>query len=190
MNTRAAPATRLLAAITYARIAALPVVMALLLLGEEPGAYVAAAVIFAVAAATDFVDGFLARRWEVTTVLGAFLDTTADKLLVSGALIALVAVERVSAWIAIVIIGRELVIMGLRALLAAEGIVLRPSVWGKLKANVQFAAILLAILRLSEPLGPLFLDEWAMLVAAFVTVMSAVEYFARFSSLLPFEPRA
>jgi CDP-diacylglycerol--glycerol-3-phosphate 3-phosphatidyltransferase len=189
VTTKTAPAVRLLAAISYARMAAVPVVMALLLLGDENGAYAAAAVIFSLAAATDFIDGFLARRWDVTTVLGAFLDTTADKLLVSGALIALVAVDRVSAWIAIVIVGRELVIMGLRALLAAEGTVLRPSVWGKIKVNVQFVAVLFAILRPADPLGPLFLDEWAMLVAAFVTVVSAVEYFARFSSVLASESR-
>ena len=72
----------------------------------------------------------------------------------------------------------------LRGVVAAEGAVFPPSIWGKLKTNVQFLAILLAILRYDEPLGPLLLDEWAMLAAAFVTVMSAVEYLARFSSAL------
>jgi CDP-diacylglycerol---glycerol-3-phosphate 3-phosphatidyltransferase len=150
---------------------------------------VIAAISFTLVAATDYFDGYFARRWSLTTTLGSFLDTTADKLLVTCVLIALVAVDRVSAWIALVIVGRELVIMGLRALLAAEGIVLRPSVWGKIKVNVQFIAVLFAILRPLDPLGPLFLDEWAMLVAAFVTVVSAVEYFARFSSVLAPESR-
>jgi hypothetical protein len=89
--------------------------MALILAGPDHGsAYTAAAVVFAVAASTDFVDGYLARRWAVTTKLGSFLDTTADKLLVSGALIALVDVRRASAWIAAIIVGRELLILGLR----------------------------------------------------------------------------
>jgi phosphatidylglycerophosphate synthase len=83
-----------------------------------------------------------------------------------------------------VIIGRELLILGLRGVVAADGTVFPPSIWGKLKTNVQFAAILLAILRYDEPLGPLLLDEWAMIVAAVITVMSAVEYLTRFSSAL------
>jgi CDP-diacylglycerol--glycerol-3-phosphate 3-phosphatidyltransferase len=140
-------------------------------------------VTFAVAAATDFADGYLARRWAVTTKLGSFLDTTADKLLASGALIALVAIDRTSAWIAAVIVARELVILALRGVVAAEGGTLQPSVWGKLKTNVQFLAILLAILRPGDPLGPLYLDEWSMLAAAFVTVMSAFEYLTRFGSV-------
>ncbi len=178
----------LLAALGYARIALVPVVMALILTGPETnGAYSLAAVLFALAATTDFLDGYLARRWSVTTTLGSFLDTTADKLLVSGALIALVEVDRASPWIAAVIVGRELLILGLRGVVAADGTVFAPSVWGKLKTNVQFLAILLAIVRYDEPLGPLLLDEWAMLAAAVVTVLSAVEYLARFSSALTSE---
>jgi CDP-diacylglycerol---glycerol-3-phosphate 3-phosphatidyltransferase len=177
--------------ITSLRIALVPVVMALILAGPDSDtAYAAAAAVFAVAAATDFVDGFLARRWEVTTTLGSFLDTTADKLLVSGALIALVSVERASAWIATVIVGRELVILALRGVVASEGTILKPSVSAKIKTNVQFLAVLLAILRYDHRLGPLYLDEWAMLAAAGITVLSALEYFARFSSALtPSRPR-
>ena len=174
-----------LAALTYARIASVPAVMGLILLGPRTDyAYGAAALVFAFAASTDFLDGYLARRWGVTTTLGSFLDTTADKLLVSGALVALVDVDRASPWIVAVIVGRELVILGLRGVVAADGTVFAPSIWGKLKANVQFVAILLAILRFDAPLGPLLLDEWAMLAAAAITVMSAVEYLARFSSAL------
>ena len=173
----------LLLSITYARILLVPVVMGLILLG--PGrstAYTVAAVLFALAAATDFVDGYLARRWARTTTFGSFLDTTADKLLVSGALIALVDVGRASAWIAIIIIGRELLILGLRGVVAAEGTVFAPSIWGKLKTNVQFVAIFLAIVRWGDQLGGLYVDEWVMIAAAAITVMSAVEYLARFSS--------
>jgi CDP-diacylglycerol--glycerol-3-phosphate 3-phosphatidyltransferase len=175
-----------LTGITYLRVALTPVVMVLVLVGYRVQyAYVAAAILFAIAAATDFFDGRLARRWKQTTTLGTFLDTTADKLLVSGVLIALVSVGRASTWIAFIIIGREIVIMGLRgAVTAADGTVMKPSIWGKLKANVQFLAILLAIVRTSEPWGPLYPDQYAMLAAAAVTVGSAVEYFARFGGLL------
>ena len=175
----------LLLRLTLLRIALVPVVMGLILLDDGwRYAHALAAFVFAVAALTDFLDGYLARRWAVTTTLGSFLDTTADKLLVSGALVALVAVDRVSPWIAMVIIGRELVILGLRGIVAADGTVFAPSIWGKLKTNVQFVAIFLAIVRYPEPLGPLFVDEWAMLAAAAVTVVSGIEYLARFSSVL------
>jgi cardiolipin synthase (CMP-forming) len=115
-------ASRLLTGVTYLRIVLVPVVMALVLVGDSvDNAYAAAAVLFAIAAATDLVDGFLARRWGQTTTLGNFLDTTADKLLVSGVLLALVSVGRASPWVAFVIIGRELLILGLRGAVAAEG---------------------------------------------------------------------
>lgn len=185
MSSTQLTSVSLLNAISFARILAVPAVMGLILLGpDDHSAYVAGAILFGLAALTDFVDGYLARRWGSSTTLGSFLDTTADKLLVSGALVALVAVDRASAWITAIIVGRELVIMGLRGVVAADGTVFRPSIWGKLKANVQFIAIFLAILRWGEELGPLLLDEWAMLVAAGITVMSAAEYLVRFSSAL------
>jgi CDP-diacylglycerol--glycerol-3-phosphate 3-phosphatidyltransferase len=175
----------LLIQITVLRIVLVPVIMGLVLAGDTVRyAYVIGCCLFVLAALTDFVDGFLARRWKVTTTLGSFLDTTADKLLVAGALIALVAVGRASSWIAVIIIGRELMILGLRGMVALDGTVMPPSIWGKMKASIQFVAIALAIVRYPTRLGPLHADEWVMLVAAGVTVMSAVEYLSRFSSAL------
>lgn len=189
MSTADERAARVLAGVTYLRVALVPAVMALVLVGDERRhAYVIAAVLFAVAALTDLVDGFLARRWAQATPLGSFLDTTADKLLVSGVLLALVAVGRASPWIAFVIVGRELLILGLRGAVAAGGTVMSPSIWGKLKAAAQFIAIFLAIVRPSSELGPFSIDEYAMMVAAVLTVASAAEYLARFSSV--FTPRA
>jgi CDP-diacylglycerol--glycerol-3-phosphate 3-phosphatidyltransferase len=174
---------RFLAVGTATRIVLTPVVMGLVLVGDggdETGdAAIVGTVLFGVAAATDWVDGRLARRWKVTTKLGSFLDTTADKLLVSGVLIALLAAERVSPWVVALIIGRELILMGLRGVIAAEGEVMAPSMLGKLKTSVQFLAIALAIVRLGEPVGGLFIDEWAMLAAAVITVWSAVDYLVR-----------
>jgi CDP-diacylglycerol--glycerol-3-phosphate 3-phosphatidyltransferase len=172
--------TGLLALGTCLRIVLVPVVMALVLGGQDT----AAAIVFAAGAATDWVDGRLARRWKVTSRLGAFLDTTADKLLVSGALLALVAVDRVSPWLAMVIVGRELVLLGLRAAAASEGRHLEASLLGKWKATVQFSAIILAIVRPDVVIADAFLDEWAMVIAAFVTAWSGVDYLVRFWPVL------
>jgi CDP-diacylglycerol---glycerol-3-phosphate 3-phosphatidyltransferase len=170
---------RLIAAGSATRILLTPVVMWLVLNGEGDDAELSAAALFCVAAATDWVDGRLARRWGVTSKLGSFLDTTADKLLVSGVLIALVAAGRASMWIAALIIGRELVVMALRGVVASEGEILAPSMLGKLKTSIQFLAIALAILRPGDPIGGLFIDEWVMLIAAAITVASAVDYLVR-----------
>jgi CDP-diacylglycerol--glycerol-3-phosphate 3-phosphatidyltransferase len=175
-------ASNFLTGITYLRVALVPVIMALVLVGPRVRyTFAIAAALFAIAAATDFFDGFLARRWAKATTLGSFLDTTADKLLVSGALVALVAVDRASAWIAFLIIGRELVILGLRGAIAAGGEVMSPSIWGKLKANAQFLAVTLAIVRIPDKVGPLFVDQYFMLLAAAATIASAAEYLARFA---------
>ena len=183
MTWGALRSARFVAAGTATRIILTPVVMGLVLVGDggdETGdAAIVASVLFCVAAATDWVDGRLARRWDVTSKLGSFLDTTADKLLVSGVLIALLAAERASPWVVALIIGRELILMGLRGVIASEGEVMAPSMLGKLKTSVQFLAIALAIVRPGEPVGGLFVDEWAMLAAAVITVWSAVDYLVR-----------
>lgn len=183
--SRARAAVAFLTWLTIARMAAVPIVMVLLLAGDPDGAaYWWAGALFVVAALTDFLDGWLARRWNLTTTLGSFLDTTADKLLVAGVLITLVEVGRAWAWAAVVIVGRELVIMALRGMVASSGEVLAPSIWGKLKANVQFVAITMAIWRVGEQVGGLYADEWAMIAAVVVTVMSGWEYLRRFASVL------
>jgi CDP-diacylglycerol--glycerol-3-phosphate 3-phosphatidyltransferase len=154
--------------------------MALILVADgDDDVELLAAVLFCIAAATDYVDGRLARRWNVTSKLGSFLDTTADKLLVSGVLIALLGEQRVSPWIVALIVGRELVLMGVRGVLASEGEVMAPSLLGKLKTSIQFVAIALAILRPGDPVGGLYVDEWAMLLAAAITVWSAADYLVR-----------
>jgi CDP-diacylglycerol--glycerol-3-phosphate 3-phosphatidyltransferase len=178
-------AAAFLKAVTWLRVVLVPVIMALVLEGPDRRyAFVVAGGLFAIAALTDLVDGFLARRWAQASTFGNFLDTTADKLLVSGALLALVAVGRASPWIALIIVGRELMIMGLKGAVAAGGELVKPSAWGKAKANVQFVAIFLAVVRSPEELGPLFLDEYVMIAAAIITVLSAVEYVVRFRSAI------
>ncbi|MGH2876069.1 MAG: CDP-diacylglycerol--glycerol-3-phosphate 3-phosphatidyltransferase [Solirubrobacteraceae bacterium] len=172
--------SRALAIGTGARILVSPAIMALLL----NRSFTPAAVVFLIAAATDWLDGRLARRWGVTTTLGSFLDTTADKLLVTTALVGLVAVQRVSPWIALVIIAREFTILGLRAAVAAGGLRFETSMLGKWKATVQFAAVALAMLRPHVMIADAYLDQWAMVVAAVVTAWSGGDYLARSASAL------
>lgn len=170
------------------RLVLTPVAMWLILHAEAgSGAAVVAAVVFVVAALTDLLDGYLARRWKITTTLGAFLDTVADKVLVAGTLIALVEAEATSTWVAFIIIGREIAIMGLRSVAALDQSTVPPSIWGKSKAVVQFVAITLSILRLDIVIGPWRIDQWVMAGAVAVTLLSAGDYFAKFRSVL--QPR-
>lgn len=158
-----------------------PLIMALTRAGDEIAHNLGwAAAVFAVAALTDFLDGYLARRWQQESVLGAFLDTTADKVLVTGVLLGLVSIDRVSIWAAFVIIFREFAVMALRGVVASSGGLIRPSTWGKIKAGSQFSAIFLAFLRLPERWGPLYLDQWVMLAAVIITVASFWGYLTAF----------
>lgn len=171
---------RALAVATSVRIVLSPVVLALVL----DHSYTAAAIVFLIGAATDWIDGRLARRWGVTTKLGAFLDTTADKLLVSTALIGLVAVDRSSPWVALVIIAREFTILGLRTAVVSDGRNFDTSMFGKWKATVQFVAIALAMIRPHVTIGGAFLDEWIMVIAAVITGWSGIDYLIRFRRAL------
>lgn len=171
--------------ITLLRIVLIPVLVWLVQAGQPA----AAVLVFLVASLTDFLDGHLARRWHQVTDLGNFLDTTADKLLIAGALLALLPVGRVNVWVALVVVGRELAVLGLRAIAAGSSVVISASIWGKLKFVVQVAGITLAILRPDFRLGTLFLDEWVMLAVALVTAASAADYFGRFRHFLGTTPR-
>jgi len=147
-----------------------------------------AAFLFLLAALTDFLDGYFARRTSGGTVLGGFLDTTADKILVTGTLLALVSVDRVSIWPAAIIIFREFTVMALRGVVAVHGGIIAPSTWGKIKTFTQFAAIFLAFVRLSAPWGPWYLDQWVMLFAVIVTVGSAWGYLSAFWHTVRVQP--
>jgi CDP-diacylglycerol--glycerol-3-phosphate 3-phosphatidyltransferase len=138
-----------------------------------------ALLIFLVAAGTDLLDGYLARRWKQTTTVGTLLDPIADKLLISAALISLVQVRRIPAWMAILIIGREFAVSGLRSIAASEGYTIRASDIGKSKMVAQVAGISLVMLSIRWP----ELDRWAQLCMWAVVIFalwSAVDYFRRF----------
>ncbi|HYP12834.1 MAG TPA: CDP-diacylglycerol--glycerol-3-phosphate 3-phosphatidyltransferase [Bryobacteraceae bacterium] len=135
--------------------------------------------IFLAAAGTDMLDGYLARRWGQITTVGTLLDPIADKLLISSALISLVQVRIVPAWMTIVIVGREFAISGLRSIAAAEGYVIQASDLGKTKLVTQVFAITLLILSIGSPeLRPVAMA--ALWVVVFFSVLSAVSYFRKF----------
>jgi CDP-diacylglycerol--glycerol-3-phosphate 3-phosphatidyltransferase len=174
--------------LALSRIVLVPFIMALTRSDQIENALYYAAALFAIAAFTDFLDGYLARRASGGTTLGAFLDTTADKILVTGTLLALVSIDRVSIWPAAIIIFREFAVMALRGVVAAEGGSIPPSTWGKIKTVAQFAALFFAFLRLSEPWGPWYLDQWLMLIAVIATIGSAWGYMSAFWHTVRSEP--
>lgn len=173
------------------RLTLTPVAMYLILQSPTDERYaIVGTVVFVIAALTDFADGYLARRWRITTTLGAFLDTVADKVLVAGALVALVEIGAVNAWPAFIIIGREVSIMGLRSVAALDQSTVPPSIWGKSKAAIQFTAISFAIIRLDIMIVGWRLDQWLIALAVVVTVVSAGDYFSRFRAVLAPRDRA
>ena len=132
-----------------------------------------AAGIFVGAAITDFFDGYVARRQRLTSDLGVFLDLTADKLLVAALLISLVALNRLSVWIAIVVVLREFIITGLRSYAAARGLVIAARGGGKLKTLVTLFA-LAGIIAGVEPVAAY--ATWLMWLAVALTVVSGAQY--------------
>ncbi len=168
-------------AITVSRILLIPVFV-LFFLKPTPYRSIAAAAVFGLAALTDAVDGYLARRWGQVTSLGKLLDPIADKLLVLTALFLLVDFDRVEAWVAIVLAGRELAVTGLRGVAAREGIELVPETTGKVKMAAQVVAILFLILDEAVP-GSLNFHEWGTMVlfiSLALSLISAAQYIRQF----------
>ena len=142
---------------------------------EGYGNYIAL-VIFIVASLTDFLDGKIARKYNLVTNFGKFMDPLADKLLVCSALICLIALDRIPAWIVIVIISREFIISGFRLIAADNGVVIAASYWGKFKTTFQMIAVILMIFNIPA----LATVTMIMLVIAVVlTVISLVDYVAK-----------
>lgn len=165
--------------LTLARILLVPVFLYAILTGFRYGALLAAA-IFIIAALTDTLDGYLARKHRWVTQLGKFLDPLADKLLVAAALIALVELGRLSTWVAMLVIGREIAVTGLRAVAAAEGVVIAAGPWGKAKTLVQIFFIVTVILVGAEgfPLQTLavWLEMPLLVATVILTLWSGIDY--------------
>ena len=169
-------------ALTVSRILLVPLLVVVLLTEIEDKEWWGLG-LFLLAASTDFLDGFIARRWKKITRLGKLLDPAADKILMSAAFISLVELGVAPAWIVMVIIAREFAVSSLRSFAASDNLVI-PAGWsGKVKTVVQIVAIALLIIygRLDEfaHLAPLSL--W---LAMIVSVLSGIEYFVRFGRLI------
>jgi CDP-diacylglycerol--glycerol-3-phosphate 3-phosphatidyltransferase len=158
--------------LTVLRIMLVPVLV-VALLGNTPAGDVLAAVVFALASLTDFVDGRLARARGSITTFGKLMDPLADKLLIVAALIALVSLQRLAAWIAMVIITRELAVTVVRMGAAQFGVVAGANMLGKIKTCLQIAAILAVIAVHGEPLWVSAL----LYITVAVTVLSGLDYF-------------
>lgn len=169
--------------LTLVRILLVPLVVVFLISTEWIHSLLAA-VLFGAAALTDWLDGLIARRRRQETTLGKLLDPVADKLLVAAALISLVQVGRVGAWIVVLIIGREFAVTGLRGIAAAQGLVISASDLAKYKTAFQYVAVTLLILEKNVPLTLeaeyLYLSRGALGAALILTVVSGIDYFIRF----------
>jgi CDP-diacylglycerol--glycerol-3-phosphate 3-phosphatidyltransferase len=169
--------------ISLFRVLMVPVLMVFLLVDIPAGDVVALAV-FVLAAGSDSLDGYLARRRHQTTVMGAFLDPLADKLLVMAALVSLVGLGELSAWVAMVVIARELAISGLRMIAAMQSVVISASRWGKTKTASQMLAIAALIVepRWLKPewtLGGQSVSWYLVMLMLVLTVVSGLDYFVR-----------
>jgi CDP-diacylglycerol--glycerol-3-phosphate 3-phosphatidyltransferase len=177
--------------ITVARIFLVPVIMFFLLVNLNLPSIkidqfsitlnqIVAVLIFIVAASTDSLDGYIARKHKLITNLGKLLDPLADKLLVTSVLVSLVDMGKLDAWIAIVIISREFAVTGLRSICAAEGKVLAASKLGKWKTGAQITAIIALLLNnfpftfINFPF-----DLIASWFAAIITIYSGIDYFVK-----------
>ena len=135
-----------------------------------------AAVIFIAASLTDMLDGKIARKYNLVTNFGKFMDPLADKLLVCSALIALVDLNKIAAWIVIIIIAREFIISGFRLVAADNGVVIAASYWGKFKTTFQMAAVILMIFNIP---ALTLVTNIVVVIAVALTIISLVDYVAK-----------
>ena len=166
--------------ITLSRILIVPVII-ILLYFENKITCLLACIGFILASATDLVDGHIARRTGLVTSFGKFLDPLADKVLITSVLVMLVKLGWAEAWVAIIIICRELIITGLRAIAADEGVVIAADTFGKWKTIMQMLALIPLILHYPWfGLSPVLLGQFLLYIAVILTVFSGVNYLNTF----------
>ncbi len=173
--------------ITYGRILSIPAVLVVMQFDSPRNAFIAA-MIFAMASVTDFLDGYLARRYDMISVIGKFLDPLADKLLVMGALLMLLHLGRASVWVVLIILAREIIINSLRTIAAGEGLVIAARDLGKQKTAFQMVGIWALLVHYPYPIalfGPGQIDfhrlgTYFLYISILFSLVSAVEYFVAF----------
>ena len=144
--------------------------------GENPAFRYAAAAIFIIASLTDMLDGKIARKYNLVTNFGKFMDPLADKLLVCSALICMIELDQLPAWMVIIIISREFIISGFRLVAADNGVVIAASYWGKFKTTFQMIGVVLLILNI-EALS--MITAAVVWIALILTVVSLVDYIVK-----------
>ena len=166
--------------ITLARISVVPFLFFLLM---SPGPFwsLVLAALFVLASITDFLDGFIARKYNLITTMGKFLDPLADKLIVNTAMILMIPIGRIDAWIVVIIIMRDLIVDGIRSIASSEGIYIQASALGKQKTLAQIIAV--TALMIHYPflgLDAHFVGTVVLYVALLLTVYSGLDYFVKF----------
>lgn len=163
--------------VTLSRMMLIPIFVIVLMCNVPYGDLIAMA-IFALASLTDGIDGYIARKYNQVTDFGKFLDPLADKLLIATALICFVELQRMPAWMAVIIIAREFIVTGLRSVAASKGIVIAAIMTGKIKTCIQIAASICAFLFYGEAyiIGGYSIAWWAMLISTLFTIYSGYEY--------------
>lgn len=167
--------------LTMFRVVLIPVFIVVLMSGliAEPASRYIAVVIFCVASFTDYLDGHIARKYNLVTNFGKFMDPLADKLLVSAAMICMIELSMLPAWVVIIIISREFIITGFRLIAAEGGLVIAASWWGKIKTVTQMAMIILMLLGVNKVIGTIL-----VVLATIFTVVSGVDYIVKNISVL------
>lgn len=169
--------------ITLFRVAMIPIFVVFMLIPSIPyGTYIAAT-IFIIAALSDLLDGYIARKHNLVTNFGKFMDPLADKLLVSSALICFVELDLIPTWIVIIIIAREFIISGFRLIASDNGVVIAASWWGKLKTNVQMVVSVMLIINLDFYFVNI-LEQIGIYLAALLTIISLLDYMIKNKDVL------
>ncbi len=161
--------------LTIMRVLLIPVFLVCLFCLDAPTNNYAATAIFVIASLTDFLDGYLARKWNMVSNFGKFMDPLADKLLVMAALVAMVGLGSLPAWVVVVILAREFAITGFRTLAMEANIVMAASWWGKIKTTVQMIMIVVLLLDFQFA-GAVVLENILIGLAVFFTILSGWDY--------------
>jgi len=164
--------------LTIARVIMIPVFIVFLYLNKWGFEQYIAVGVFILASLTDLLDGKIARKYNLVTNFGKFMDPLADKLLVCSALIALVDLGRIAAWIVIIIIAREFIISGFRLVASDNGVVIAASYWGKFKTTFQMIMIILLVINLDVPYIAI-IENVLIYIALALTIISLVDYIAK-----------
>ncbi len=171
--------------LTILRVILIPFFVFFMLTEFVPYHYIIALIIFIVASLTDMADGKIARKYNLVTNFGKFMDPLADKLLVCSAMICLIPLGQLAAWVVVIIIGREFIISGFRLIASDNGVVIAASYWGKFKTTFQMAMVIVLILELQFPN---IVFHWLGIILTWValalTVISLIDYIIKNKDVL------